>query len=221
MKQRVWTIATVILCSLPGWGRAAPSASGQLSIDSFTRDAEVFINGKFVGKIPFKGALNLPVGRHTVRVSRLGYGDYVDRVTIRRGAQTNLLADLIPVAGILTVDSQPAGADVIVDGQQLGQTPFKGAVMPGSHELTLHLPDHVLFRSHIELDAGQEERVEARLVFQPSASRVQTKPWYRSHWVWVGVGSAMLAGLIVTAVALSGSQGEVPSGRPINFSTVR
>ena len=199
---------------------AAPAATGSLSIDSFTRDAEVFV-GQFVGKTRILQPLRLAIGRHTVRVSRLGYGDFVDRVTIRKNAKTSLLADLIPVAGILTVTSQPEGADVVIDDKYLGYTPFRGAVTPGTRILTIHLPDYVLQRSQVNLSAGEETKIDTQLIIQGDLSRHTQTPWYTNHWFWIGAASAVVAGIVVTAVALSDDEASGPEDAPLVIPTVR
>lgn len=44
---------------------------------------------------------------------------------------------LAPKDGKLTIETQPAGAEVLVDGQLRGTTPMTLALMPGSHTMTV------------------------------------------------------------------------------------
>ena len=97
---------------------------GRLKISSETVGAQVFVNGKSVGKVPLKRSIRLRRGRHTVRLSKLGYADFLESVTIRAGRTTRLDADLIELDGILNADSDPTDADVIVDGRFLEELQF-------------------------------------------------------------------------------------------------
>lgn len=47
------------------------------------------------------------------------------------------LEALLTLQSTIVVESRPADAEVIVDGESLGRTPFRGAVGPGPHEVVV------------------------------------------------------------------------------------
>ena len=42
-----------------------------------------------------------------------------------------------PQTGNLTIDTRPAGSEVLIDGQRRGATPLTLALTPGSHTMTI------------------------------------------------------------------------------------
>ncbi len=66
--------------------------------------------------------------------------------------------------GSLFVDSRPQGANVLLDGQNVGRTPLRlGTVKIGTHVVRLELPEHRPFSSVARVAAGQEVRVTGSL----------------------------------------------------------
>jgi hypothetical protein len=70
----------------------AISEMGRLSISSKPIDAELFVDGAFVGNAPT--ALQLQSGKHIVRVSLLGYTDWTKEITLMPASEANLVATL-------------------------------------------------------------------------------------------------------------------------------
>ena len=179
---------------------------GRLKIKSDTVGAQVFINGKPVGAIPLKRSLRLRKGRHTVRLSKLGYADFLESVTIKRGRTTRLEADLIELDGILNVDSFPAGADVIVDGRFFGRTPIRDVLETGQHTVVMKAPQYLEFRTEIDVEAGQEIMLNPDLIPAPAPPPPQSEAWYQNRWIWVGTAGVVLTTALALAIATSNQE---------------
>jgi hypothetical protein len=78
---------------------AAPPASppaeaeyGSLAITSDPQDADVFVDGAYVGITP--ATMDLTVGKHTVRVASRGYADWSREITVPLRSKLTLAATL-------------------------------------------------------------------------------------------------------------------------------
>jgi hypothetical protein len=65
---------------------------GNLVITSDPQDSDVFIDGTFVGIAP--ATVDLVVGKHTIRVSHQGYGDWSKEITVLLHSKLMLAATL-------------------------------------------------------------------------------------------------------------------------------
>ncbi|HEV8321172.1 MAG TPA: PEGA domain-containing protein [Myxococcota bacterium] len=83
------------------------------------------------------GLLGAPAGTLAAAPGAAATATPVPAATTPATAAT-LPASLTP----LRVDSSPAGAVVLVDGVNVGMTPYVGAVPPGAHRVMLALEDH-------------------------------------------------------------------------------
>ena len=97
---------------------------------------DVTIDGRPRGRLPFLTPLRVLVGKHKVRVTRVGYAPFEATFDSTAGETTSVDARLEPLKGIGTVlveDVEGSRADVFVDGSKLGTTPWEGALPPGNH----------------------------------------------------------------------------------------
>ena len=93
----------------------------------------------------------------------------------------------------LVVESDPSGAEVWVDGEEVGKTPLETAVSPGAHEIEVIKRGRRTEHVDAELRPGVTETFSFRL-----AKSTRLPPW--APWVALGGGVASLAtgiGLLV------------------------
>ena len=183
--------------------QAREALTGELSVSADRPGAALFIDGKRIGTLPFKGPIT--VGRHAVEVAMPdGLFGYKGEVLVRVGQTHSMQVMLKPLTGTLQVESAPAGAAVKVDGEARGKTPV-GALnlKPGKHEVVLSLEGHKEVSRQVVLEAGKEARVTVKLarlparlprpVLQPVSPPVKKRG---RTWTYVAAGSAVaLAGV--------------------------
>ena len=115
--------------------------------------AQVLVDGKASGTVTSDGtvAINVPPGEHAVQLTLPGYEPYSSSITVSPGEQERVVAAMNalpppppkPVeTGALTVETNVAGADILVDGQLKGFTeranqPLKMELKPGSYKVQL------------------------------------------------------------------------------------
>ncbi len=194
----------------------APAIPGTLVIYSITTGAEVEIDGRVVGTIPLEDDFALEQGQHTIRVFRRGFSEHNDTFMVPPGGEVELEIDLIPVAGILTIEAAEEGATVTVNGKVMGVTPFDQDVSPGKSTVVISKPGFYDDMHEVEVVAGQAYSLKAELKAlpvseQPVAEGEATTAVYETWWFWTIMG-VIVAGSAATAVALTvgqdgGSQG--------------
>jgi outer membrane receptor protein involved in Fe transport len=121
-------------------------------------------HGPALGAVPAQ--LKVPLGRHTIYVSRDGYRTArtdVD-VTLGRRQRLEVLLEKLPAApGKVLVEADRRGALIEIDGQPMGATPALLDVPAGRHRLRVSLEDWAPYERTIEVTAGAQQRVTARL----------------------------------------------------------
>jgi tetratricopeptide (TPR) repeat protein len=156
-----------------------------------------------------------------------------DAVPERRRDAEQLLKELRPRVGFLRVTAAP-GSEIAVDGQTTGTAPLKRTIPvdPGTHQVTARAPGapigHV---GSIAVAAGETTEWEAKEapaplpdvpaplpaapvaehapgVSAPAAAVTETGPAPAAErtrwWPWALGGAAVAAGVVLTAVLLSG-----------------
>ena len=76
---------------------------------------------------------NLERGAFTVVCNRKGWDDELREIQV--GAETSHVEAAFP-SGTLAIKSDPAGAEVLLDGEPIGVTPLALEAAPGDHEIT-------------------------------------------------------------------------------------
>jgi hypothetical protein len=156
---------------------------GRINVRTVPPGAEVSLDGERVGTSP-RIVRKLPLGAHVVRVALSGYVAQERKVTIsasrpavpititlRKTAAKEAVSaparETAPGASqVSAIDfvSRPAGARVILDGKDVGVTPFTlNRVAPGRHTIALRRTGFRLWTTSITVDAGKPQRVAASL----------------------------------------------------------
>jgi hypothetical protein len=124
---------------MTGAGVSAPK-TGTLVVQSNPAGVQVFVDGKEYGQTPARFAV--PVGPHILELRGRGV-PRVMNVNITAGAEVSQYLEFAntPETGSLRVETQPAGAKVMVDGTDRGVSPVTiNDLLPGDHEVILQTP---------------------------------------------------------------------------------
>jgi parallel beta-helix repeat protein len=104
-----------------------PVTTGDLSISSSPSSASVFINGRYRGNTPYVDYY-VSQGEYTIKITKDGYEDYSTVTEVKPGGAVILSASLKekrPEKGIISIISDPPGARVYIDGDEMGVTPLQ------------------------------------------------------------------------------------------------
>jgi hypothetical protein len=169
--------------AVPAANTGTAAARGRLVVRSTPPGAQVFVNGRRRGTTPVS-VRDLPAGTYTVRVTRNGFEDATERVSVGASAVRDVTLRLArerarpsasaaastpartspTFSGTIYVDSRPRGARVLLDGREIGTTPLQlGEVRAGNHVVRLELPNHRPWTVSTRVVAGEIARVTGSL----------------------------------------------------------
>lgn len=149
MKKILITIFIFSIISL----NSCLTNKGKLSIDSYPPNSGVYLNGEYIGTTPLEQSLN--IGKYILEVKKTGYKDYKKDITIERGKETTVIANLEISTGTLIVKTEPDGATVFVDAKNYGLTPIEiGDLEIGEHEIVISKDGYAQIIKKI--DVGEE-----------------------------------------------------------------
>lgn len=186
--------------------RAQRQSPGTLVIQSQMEGAEVLVDEETVGFTPLD-PVSLSAGSHTIRVRRPGYTEFTDVIDVEPGQRIELPIDLMALAMVLTVRSDPDEARVFVDGTFRGNTPIELELIEGEHSIRVTAPRYHEQLRTITAAAGQIDAIDVELEPLPEdLLTARTPEWYEEPVTWIAVGAGALAVaiiIVVTAVVLS------------------
>lgn len=150
--------------------------TGLILVRSVPEGADVTLDGAFRGKTPLM-MHDFPVGTHRVTLARPGFFAKDVEITVKDRVPQLVDVDLTPDAALLEVNSQPAGAAVLVNGANRGVTPVRLDALPsGEVQVELRLAGFAPYRQAVKLTAGQRYTVNATMSAQPGTLKVLTTP---------------------------------------------
>ena len=142
-------------------------------------DGMLVIDGRQRGKLPLLAAVRVLPGRHVVQVIKEGFGAFRSNVDVKLGQTTQVDAKLEPLAaaGRVRVDGAGAlGAQVRIDGANVGTVPWEGTLSPGPHLFSLERGNEGSAPKRITVVLGQTVTAEALLAPLGEEQRVLVEP---------------------------------------------
>jgi len=172
-------------------GGAPAAANGRLAIHSVPSGATLTIDGKSRGTTP-QTISDLPLGTYSVQVARPGYVTKTETVDLTAASPSSEITIALTAnaaaargttpkstpargaappprtttarTGVLTVNSNPAGATVRVDGKSIGVTPARASALSvGTHTVTIERAGYKPFTQKVTIKAGATERISISL----------------------------------------------------------
>ena len=137
-----------------------------------------------------------------------------------------VLEDAARPRGTVEILSEPANASVIIDGRDVGVTPYKHGAFAGRHEVTVRKVGHKSKQEAVNVIEGQKTSATLRLsIGQDDRFMIVTERQPRPKWR-VGLGVAALAGGVVMlgfggrALDLDGRCTETPGAPQLKCTDV-
>ncbi len=132
--------------------------------------ADVFIDGELVGKLgqvigdsanvidTLPNVIdNIPAGKHEITVDAPLYRSASKSILVRGKGETQRLDfDLQAAWAEYSLNSEPEGATILIDGIEVGVTPLMAKIEEGTHELLLKAEKYKIFKQEIGVVAGQD-----------------------------------------------------------------
>jgi hypothetical protein len=217
-----------LLAAAPAQARSRYADKGWLRLTSMTAGATVSIDGQEVGTLPFPEPIPLAAGKHTLKIVKRGYTEYLDVFGIKRGKTTDLDIDLLPYAGILVVTSRVPEARVFIDGKFEGTTPLEVEVLIGKRSVRVAKAGYYDFIATVSSIAGKVFKVRARMKPLPIGSnpyRPRPAPpprWFEKWYVWAGIAGGVAAVTLAIVIPVTqANKDQIPREGVDFFFSVR
>ncbi len=108
--------------------------NGRLVVESNVSGAQISIDGENNPKWITPRLFSLAPGTHLVSVSRPGYDPWTRRIRVDEGREKYISAEIVNHdGGIFTVDTDPPGMQVFIDGQPYGPSRVDAVLRSGWH----------------------------------------------------------------------------------------
>ncbi|HEY5924312.1 MAG TPA: PEGA domain-containing protein [Kofleriaceae bacterium] len=138
----------------------SPKDHGTLKVVSMVPEAQVFIDGAAVGKVPVEKKLS--AGEHPVVVRLDGYKQFEQKVRVEAGQTVTVQAALKPV-GRLRVLSTPAQATVVLNGIPAGKTPLDEEIEVGETVVRIEMAGFQAFEQTLTIEGGKTQTLSREL----------------------------------------------------------
>jgi TolB-like protein len=140
------------------------SGFGDIHITTDPPGASVSINGTAIDGVTPLTKKNLPIGEHEIFVQK---GNLIasKRITLMPNDLLNIELTLEAGSTLVKIFSDPAGAEISLDGRTIGKTPCKIGNFPtGKHDVTAKKNGYFLQKIDITPSIGKQEEVNITLV---------------------------------------------------------
>lgn len=172
-KDGYLSIDTIIVVEAGDKGNISfnlkPIQQEKISIVTNPSGAKLFINGRIVNNSPVEN-YPLNAGKHQVRIEKTGFLIIDTTISVSKdaGKQFSFTLSKDPNFkgfGILKIDTQPAGAIVILNGEVAGQTPYENKELPVSdYQLVLKQNGFADYTESFKLLANKTKAINKKLV---------------------------------------------------------
>ncbi len=153
---------------------------GSITVASQPVEAEVFLNGDFVGKANPTAVLRLEDllgGRYRLELLAAGYKSWADTVVVTPKSQLSINASLTALPGNLTINSHPLDAEIFLDGKSMGRTPREiKNVAEGEHQLRVVLQNFNPSEEKVFVNRGQSTQANFPLRIKMGYLDIATLP---------------------------------------------
>jgi PEGA domain-containing protein len=124
--------------------------------------ADATVAGTHLGRTPAE--MDLPSGiAHEVVLSAPGYKNWTRAVFAEPGRKLSVLARMEPILARVSVQGEPAGAEVLVDGVLRGKTPQSFELAATGHRIEVRKDGFQPFKSLVTPEAGLDRTVQYHL----------------------------------------------------------
>ncbi len=144
---------------------------GKLDVTTQPNGARVFIDNKQLGETPLK-AVPVEAGQYRLRIQMARYLPLAQDLLIQgREIQQQVVAPLAPAWANISIDSQPQGASILIDGEAAGSTPAVVEILQGEHQLILQKESYSDWQQLLKITAGKNQDL-GKAVLQAAAGTV-------------------------------------------------
>lgn len=138
-----------------------------ISINSIPKGATVYLNGVNIGTTPLTKK-DIEPNTYTLVISYPQYIPYKETITIAKGDALERDVVLVRASIYLSINSNPIGAKVFIDGAEVGTTPYEDTnITEGKHKIRLELDGYLPFESEFDIVKNKPNQISINLLKLP------------------------------------------------------
>jgi hypothetical protein len=144
--------------------------NGTLRVETTPVGAAAYLDGQLLGRTPYASG-QTAAGFHELVLELDGYERHAERLKVIGGQLTRVQVtlDRTPTTGSIAVYSNPGGAEVLIDGQVVGSTPYEGrGYGPGTHPVVVRHAGYRDYRVEAKVEANRRTEISATLETAPA-----------------------------------------------------
>jgi hypothetical protein len=151
-------------------------STGSINVRSSPSGATIVLDGATMGTTPTT-LHGISVGSHTLVLKKSGYNDYPTGVIVSSEKTSSVSATLIVSTGLISVNSTPPGATIVLDGTIKGITPANLTdISVGSHKIVLKKSGYDDYPVTVTVSSGKTTRISATLIVSTGSINVRSSP---------------------------------------------
>ncbi|MDR0895749.1 MAG: SUMF1/EgtB/PvdO family nonheme iron enzyme [Prevotellaceae bacterium] len=117
--------------------RVVAPAYSVINITSNPDNADVYIDGEKMGNTPYSGK-DFSSGKYQVTIKKNGYVDAEKEILVKKAETITESFTLQKKYSVINITSNPDNADVYIDGEKVGDTPYSGKnFSSGKYQVTI------------------------------------------------------------------------------------
>ncbi|MBD3223089.1 MAG: PEGA domain-containing protein [Caldithrix sp.] len=185
------------------------SKMARLSISSEPVNAVVFLNGQQRGKTPIT-LDQISAGTHRIALEKEGFQSFTETISVHSGQTLSYHRDLNPLI-VVTIQSDPAEAEVEIDEKFIGHTPLKTNIAKNSKiNIVIQKKGFNVWQDTLRITNNQTIQAELKSLasddYTPSdqagKALLEKKSSSGKRW-WLISGGALISGAAVYILWLS------------------
>jgi formylglycine-generating enzyme required for sulfatase activity len=139
--------------------------------------AEVLVDGVAIGTTPIVDASIKP-GVHQLELSAPRYLSAAREIDVVGGGERQQVAvALTPDFAVVSLNTDPPGATVLVDGEEAGVTPGRIEIMSGEHDIEVRLAGYNAWRGKVFVEPNQPQQLpDIKLAMADGRLEVASNP---------------------------------------------
>src|SRR5512140_1319301 len=150
--------------------------TGIIQVNVAEPGAEIFVDDKSIGTSPLPPR-HVAAGTHKVRVAKAGFASFEQTVSAADGQTSTVTATLTREASkghIVVREKDNKSMRVVIDGLDVGPTPYEGDLDPGAHEVVVRSSAGASTPQRVEVERGKAVTVELAAVAATAHLEVTT-----------------------------------------------
>ncbi len=159
-------VYTMVLTNKDKKGISATENTVQLTFK--LNESNVYISRGNLAPLETRGknaSFKLPPGQYTFTFTKNGFNDLTKTVALNKDEIVNISlqpgqsTSKLKLPGIVLISSEPTGAEVFINDQKVGQTPYTDQLIAGNYSLSIRKKLYHTSNSTLELGEGESVTV--------------------------------------------------------------